>query len=131
MRTCFTLRIDCIFRTEINLISELYDIILASIKFLENYKPKVVVVASMTPSIQVLQKVRTKVNSQIIGVMPPLRGAARLSKKKHIGIMATQGTIFSHELAALLRKEVAQDVPSNQVQCFTNNRADRKWHLHL
>lgn len=89
---------------------QLYEIILASIKFLENYKPKVIVVASMTPSVQILQKVRTIVNSQIIGVMPPLRVAARLSKKKHIGIMATEGTIFSQELAALLRKDVAQDV---------------------
>jgi glutamate racemase len=89
---------------------ELYEIILASIKFLENYKPKVIVVASMTPSVQILEKVRTRTNSRIIGVMPPLRVAARLSKRKHIGIMATQGTIFSKELDALLRKEVAQDV---------------------
>jgi glutamate racemase len=89
---------------------ELYEIILASIKFLENYKPKVIVVASITPSVQILDKVRTRVNSQIIGVLPPLRGAARLSKKKHIGIMATEGTIFSQELAALLRREVPQAI---------------------
>jgi glutamate racemase len=89
---------------------QLYEIILASIKFLENYKPKVIVVASITPSVQILHKVRTKVNSQIIGVMPPLRVAARLSKKKHIGIMATEGTIFSQELGALLRKEVPQAI---------------------
>ena len=89
---------------------QLYEIILASIKFLENYKPKVIVVASITPSVQILHKVRTKVNSQIIGVMPPLRVAARLSKKKHIGIMATEGTIFSQELTALLRKEVPQAI---------------------
>jgi glutamate racemase len=89
---------------------QLYEIILASIKFLENYKPKVIVVASITPSVQILHKVRTRVSCQIIGVMPPLRTAARLSKKKHIGIMATEGTIFSQELSALLRREVAQDV---------------------
>jgi glutamate racemase len=89
---------------------QLYEIILASVKFLENYKPKVIVVASITPSVQILHKVKTRISSQIIGVMPPLRAAARLSKKKHIGIMATEGTIFSQELAALLRKEVAQDV---------------------
>jgi glutamate racemase len=89
---------------------QLHEVILASIKFLENYKPKVIVVASITPSVQILDKVRTRVNSQIIGVMPPLRGAAKLSKKKHIGIMATEGTIFSEELAALLRKEVPQAI---------------------
>ena len=61
---------------------QLYDIILASIKFLENYKPKVIVLASMTPSVQILQKVRTRVNTQIIGVMPPLRGASKVIKEK-------------------------------------------------
>ena len=109
---------------------QLYEIILASIKFLENYKPKVIVLASMTPSVQILQKVRTRVNTPIIGVMPPLRGTARLSKKKHIGIMATEGTVSSQELAALIRKEIDSRYTRNQVQCFTNNRADRKWHLH-
>jgi glutamate racemase len=64
----------------------------------------------MTPSVQILQKVRTRVNTPIIGVMPPLRGTARLSKKKHIGIMATEGTMSSQELAALIRKEIAQDI---------------------
>lgn len=89
---------------------QLYDIILGSIKFLETYKPKVIVLASLTPSVQILHNVRTRVNTPIIGVMPPLRRAAKLSKKKHIGIMATEGTLFSQELSALLRKEVTQDV---------------------
>lgn len=89
---------------------QLYQIILSSIKFLENYKPKLVIVASMTPSIQVLEQVKKRVNSRIIGVMPPIRVAVRLSKRKHMGIMATQGAIFSHELDVLLRKEVTKDV---------------------
>ena len=46
---------------------QLYEIILASVKFLENYKPKVIVVASITPSVQILHKVKTRVSSQIIG----------------------------------------------------------------
>jgi len=89
---------------------QLYEIIQSTIKFLENYKPKLVIVASMTPSIQVLEQVRKAANSSIIGVMPPIRLAARLSKRKHIGIMATQRTIFSQELDALLRKEVTEDI---------------------
>jgi glutamate racemase len=88
----------------------LYEVIVYSIKFLENYKPKLVILASMTPSIQVLDQVRTKVNSPIIGVMPPIRVATRLSKRKNIGIMATQRAIFSQELDTLLRKEVTKDV---------------------
>jgi glutamate racemase len=56
-----------------------------------------------------LSKYYTKLEQES-GAMPPLRTAARLSKKKHIRIMATEGTIFSQELSALLRREVAQDV---------------------
>jgi glutamate racemase len=90
--------------------TQLQEIILSSIKFLERYDPKVIILASMTPSIQILHKVMAQVNTPIIGVMPPLKRAARLSKKKHVGIMATEGTIVSHELSALIRKEIAQDV---------------------
>ena len=89
---------------------QLYEIILGSLKFLENYKPKVIVLASITPSVQILEKIRARINTPIIGVIPPLRGVARLSKQKHIGIMGTEGTIFSQELAALIRKEVTKDV---------------------
>ncbi len=90
--------------------SQLHEIILSSIKFLERYQPKLIILASMTPSVQILHKVMAKVNTPIIGVTPPLRRAARLSKNKHVGIMATEGTISSHELSALIRKEISQDV---------------------
>jgi len=90
--------------------SQLQEIILSSIKFLERYNPKLIILASMTPSVQILHKVMSQVNTPIIGVMPPLKRAARLSKKKHVGIMATEGTIISHELSALVRKEIAQDI---------------------
>lgn len=90
--------------------AQLQEIILSSIKFLERYKPKLIILASMTPSVQILHKVMAKANTPIIGVIPPLRRAAKLSKKKHIGIMATEGTVASHELAALIRREISQDV---------------------
>jgi len=88
---------------------QLYEIILDSIKFLEKYGPKVIVLSSTTPSVQILEQIRTKVSTPIIGVIPPLRQAANSSKKKHIGIMATEGTVFSPELANLIRREVDQD----------------------
>lgn len=90
--------------------AQLQEIILSSIKFLERYKPKLIILASMTPSVQILHKVMAKANVPIIGVIPPLRRAARLSKKKHIGIMATEGTVASHELTALIRREISQEV---------------------
>jgi glutamate racemase len=70
-----------------------------------------VVVASNTPSVQVLDEVRG-INSEvpIIGVRPPLKEAAKMTRKKHIGIMATEGTIRSKELEIQIRREVPQHI---------------------
>jgi glutamate racemase len=59
---------------------QLYEIILDSIKFLEKYGPKVIVLSSVTPSVQVLEKIRTKANIPIFGVFPPLREAANTER---------------------------------------------------
>ncbi len=91
--------------------SQLREIIVNTMNYLRRYKPKLVVVASNTPSVQVLDEVRRMVTDiPIIGVRPPLKEAARLTKKKHIGIMATQGTINSRELENQIRREVPQHI---------------------
>ncbi len=90
---------------------ELRGIIVNTISYLKRYKPKVVVVASNTPSVQVLEEVRKAVQDvHVIGVRPPLKEAARLTRKKHIGIMATGGTINSKELENQIRREVPQHI---------------------
>jgi len=90
---------------------ELREIIVNTISYLRRYKPKVVVVASNTPSVQVLDEVKRIVDDvSIIGVRPPLKEASRLTKKKHIGIMATEGTIRSKELEFQIRREVPQHI---------------------
>ena len=89
---------------------ELREIIVNTITYLQRYKPKLVVVASNTPSVQVLEEVRRKVEVSVIGVRPPLKEAARLTRKKHIGIMATGGTIRSKELENQIRREVPQHI---------------------
>lgn len=89
---------------------ELREIIANTITYLARYKPKLVVVASNTPSVQVLEEVRKMVEIPIIGVRPPLKEAARMTKKKHIGIMATEGTIKSKELENQVRREVPQHI---------------------
>lgn len=90
---------------------QLREIIVNTIRYLMRYKPKLVVVASNTPSVQVLDEVR-KINSEvpIIGVSPPLKEAAKMTRKKHIGIMATEGTIRSKELEIQIRREVPQHI---------------------
>lgn len=90
---------------------ELRGIISSTINYLKRYKPKVVVVASNTPTVQVLDEVRKMIaDVPLIGVRPPLKEAARLTRKKHIGIMATEGTIRSKELENQIRREVPQHI---------------------
>jgi len=90
---------------------QLREIMVNTINYLKRFKPKMVVVASNTPSVQVLDEVRKMVTDlPIIGVRPPLKEAARLTRKKHIGIMATEGTIRSRELEIQIRKEVPQHI---------------------
>lgn len=90
---------------------QLREIIVNTITYLKRYKPKLVVVASNTPSVQVLDEVRRMITDvPIIGVRPPLKEAARLTRKKHIGIMATEGTIRSKELEIQIRREVPQHI---------------------
>jgi glutamate racemase len=91
--------------------SQLREIIVNTINYLQRYKPKMIVVASNTPSVQVLDEVKKMVpDVPIIGVSPPLKEASRLTKKKHIGIMATEGTIRSRELEIQIRREVPQHI---------------------
>jgi glutamate racemase len=90
---------------------QLREIIVNTINYLKRYKPKAVVVASNTPSVQVLDEVRRMITDvPIIGVRPPLKEAAKLTRKKHIGIMATDGTIRSRELDIQIHKEVPQHI---------------------
>lgn len=98
--------------------SQLLEIIANTITYLKRYKPKLVVVASNTPSVQVLDEVRKMITDvPIIGVRPPLKEAVRLTKKKHIGIMATEGTIRSKELETQVRREVPQDILVTKFNC--------------
>jgi glutamate racemase len=90
---------------------QLREIIINTVNYLRRYKPKVVVVASNTPSVQVLDDVRKIITDiSVIGVRPPLKEAARMTRKKHIGIMATEGTIRSKELENQIRREVPQHI---------------------
>jgi glutamate racemase len=91
--------------------SELREIIVNTINYLKRYKPKLIVVASNTPSVQVLDEVRRRITDiSVVGVRPPLKEAARLTKKKHIGIMATEGMIRSREFENQIRREVPQHI---------------------
>ena len=85
--------------------SQLREIIINTIKYLERYKPKLTIIASNTPSVQMLDEIRRTIDVPLIGIRPPLKEASTITKKKHIGIMATEGTIRSKGLENQIRRE--------------------------
>src|SRR5690349_15770091 len=91
--------------------NQLHETILKTIKYLERYKPKLIIIASNIPSVQALEEIKKEVlGTSIIGFKHPLKEASRLTKKKHIGIMAIEETIRSKELEDQIKKEVPQDI---------------------
>lgn len=90
---------------------ELFEIIVSTINYLKRFKPKLIVLASNTPTVQVLDEARRVVTDvPILGIRPPLKEAVRMTRKRHIGILATAGTMNSRELENQIRREVPQHV---------------------
>ena len=81
--------------------SQLYTIINQTINLLKNkFNPDLIIVGSDTPSL-LLDKVFT---SNIIGVLPPLKKASKISKTKNIAILTTKGATKSKELSKYIKK---------------------------
>jgi len=91
-------------------VNELEQIMAETVSNLSSFDPKLIVVASITPSIQMLSKIKSMSSIPILGVSIPLKEASRLTKKKHIGILGTRGTIRSRELDEQIKSEVPQDI---------------------
>lgn len=90
--------------------NELKEIMIKSISFLEKYQPKLIVMASNTPSIQIFNEIKDKFSVDIIPTLPPLQKGAKFTSKKHIGIMATSGTLNSKEFKYLINKQIPQQI---------------------
>lgn len=70
--------------------------------------PDMVVVACNTASTIVLPRLREKFSLPIVGVVPAIKPAAKLSKKKIIGLLATPGTV-KRDYTDFLINEFAYD----------------------
>jgi glutamate racemase len=88
----------------------LKEIIIRTIRSLEHYEPKLIIVASYTPSVQFLTSLKECTSIPVLGINPPLSKAALLTKKRHIGIMATESTLKSTELHKQIAKEIPQKI---------------------
>jgi len=81
--------------------SQLYTIINQTINLLKNkFNPDLIIVGSNTPTL-LLDEIFT---SNIIGVLPPLKEASKISKTKNIAILATNSVIKSKELSRYIKK---------------------------
>jgi glutamate racemase len=79
--------------------NDLLKIVQNTIKYLERFNPKLIIIASTTPSMQVIDEIK-----------PPIKKAIKMTKKKHIGIMATESTINSKELDIQIKTEIPQEI---------------------
>ena len=90
--------------------NDLFKIVQNTIKYLERFNPKLIIIASTTPSIQVIDEMKSLSNIPLMGVKPPIKKAIKMTKKKHIGIMATESTINSKELDIQIKTEIPQEI---------------------
>jgi glutamate racemase len=89
---------------------KLVEIIENTINYLKRYNPKLIIIASNTPSIQVLNEINERVNVPLLGVIPPLKEAVKLTRNNHIGIMATESVINSNALDRQIKNDVPQAI---------------------
>ncbi|MCR4790237.1 MAG: glutamate racemase [Treponemataceae bacterium] len=87
-------------------------------KVIENFNPKVIVIACNTISVTALQDLRNTFSIPFIGTVPAIKLAAKLSKNRRIGLLATQRSVSSAYTARLIR-DFAGD-------CAVFSRADGK-----
>jgi len=78
--------------------AQLKSIIIQTLKYLESFDPKVIIVASITPSMQVLRECKLHTTIPTFGVYLNMEEAVTMSKTKFIALMATEGTIRSEVL---------------------------------
>ena len=90
--------------------NDLFEIVQNTINYLQRCNPKLIIIASTTPSVQVIEEMKSLTNIPLIGVRPPIKKAIKMTKKKHIGIMATESTINSKELDIQIKTEIPQEI---------------------
>jgi len=81
--------------------SQLYTIVKQTIDLLKNkFNPDLIVVGSNTPTL-LLDEI---FSSNIIGVLPPLKEASKISKTKNVAILSTYSVTKSRELTNYIKK---------------------------
>ena len=69
----------------------------------ETYAPDILVVACNTASTHALASLRQQLECELVGVVPAIKPAAKLSKTKYIGLLATPATLKRAYTAKLIK----------------------------
>ena len=103
--------------------NQLKKIIQNSIKIMEElFDPDLIVMGSNTPSL-LFNKI---IENKILGVLPPLKHASKISQTKKIAILATKTTISSNELTQFIKKNhISSKVKIFKNKCITTHRTSR------
>jgi len=85
--------------------SQLYKIIIQTIDLLKTrFNPDLIVVGSNTPTL-LFEKI---FSSKVIGVLPPLKEATKITKTNNIAILTTQSAMKSKELTNYVKKNISK-----------------------
>ncbi|MCM8534905.1 MAG: glutamate racemase [Lentisphaeraceae bacterium] len=94
---------------------------------IKNFSPQVIVVACNSASTFLLPELREKFALPIVGVVPPVKPAARNSDTKVIGILSTEKTAKTSYLDNLIQKYASGVetiiVPTNKLATFAEQKA--------
>ncbi len=81
--------------------TELEKIIKSTINFLDKkFSPDLIVIGSNTPTLVL----KNLTNQKILGVLPPLKQAVKITRTKNIAILASQLVVKSNQLSKFIKK---------------------------
>ncbi|HTO23986.1 MAG TPA: glutamate racemase, partial [Spirochaetia bacterium] len=76
-------------------------------RLVERERPSLVVVACNTMSVAALSELRGRFSVPFVGVVPAVKPAASLSRRKRVGVLATRQTVEGEYLHALIARHAA------------------------
>ena len=108
---------------------QLNEIMIKSIKSLEPYSPKLIIMASNTPSVQVLENIRECTSIPIMGVKPPLAEASQINKKEAYRYNGYRINTEEYSAETTNRKRGSSENICHENKCIASDPRHRRWFL--
>jgi glutamate racemase len=96
-------------------LAELKVCVYSAIRFLEKFKPQLIIVASNVPSVTLLSSLTPLFKTPILGIYPPIQSALKHSITGNIGILGVKAMT---ESAAIQNYISAQAPLESDIKCF-------------